>query len=273
MTITSQVSSSTEDAEERISNGYVYLNSTDLELVTDGSNLQIVGLRFNGLNIPPGAIVTNAYIEFQVDEVQSEQTSLNIFAQAADSATGFTNSAYNISSRGKTLSQVNWNNIPTWTPIGSKQTTPDLSSIIQEVVNRPGWIENNSLVIIITGSGHRTAEAYDGSTTGAPRLVVTYTTGSTTPVPSPTATFTPSYTATNTATSTPTPSQTPTHTATNTATNTTTNTATSTPTPSQTPTFTATFTPTNTATDTATSTPTPSHTPINTAVFTPSTPH
>ncbi len=93
MTITSQVSSSTEDAEESNSNGYMYLNSTDLELVTDGSNLQIVGLRFNGLNIPHGAIVTNAYIEFQVDEVQSEQTSLNIFAQAADSATGFTNSA------------------------------------------------------------------------------------------------------------------------------------------------------------------------------------
>ena len=37
--------------------------------------------------------------------------------------------------------------------------TPDL---IQEIVDRPGWSSGNAMVIIVTGSGRRVAEAYDG---------------------------------------------------------------------------------------------------------------
>jgi hypothetical protein len=46
--------------------------------------------------------------------------------------------------------------------------------VIQEIVNRPGWASGNSLVLLITGSGTRTAEAYDGDPSGAPLLKVTY---------------------------------------------------------------------------------------------------
>ena len=53
------------------------LTSSDLELVYDGSN-QTVGLRFNGITIPQGATIVNAYVQFQVDEAQSEVTALTI---------------------------------------------------------------------------------------------------------------------------------------------------------------------------------------------------
>jgi len=69
-----------------------------------------------------------------------------------------------------------------WTPAawntegqaGASQQTPDLKDIVQEIVNRAGWSANNGLAIIITGTGKRTAEAYEGSASQAAQLVVTY---------------------------------------------------------------------------------------------------
>ncbi|MHC4705621.1 MAG: hypothetical protein ACYS8I_00850, partial [Planctomycetota bacterium] len=64
-------------------------------------------------------------------------------------------------------------NPPPWTAVGhagADQQTPDIASVIQEIVNRPGWASGNSLVIIIVGSGRRTAESYDGDSAAAPLL-------------------------------------------------------------------------------------------------------
>ena len=53
-----------------------------------------------------------------------------------------------------------------------KQRTPDLSSLIQEVVDQPDWQKGNSLVLIISGSGRRSAESWDGGWSGTPMLYV-----------------------------------------------------------------------------------------------------
>ena len=55
------------------------------------------------------------------------------------------------------------------------QQTPDLSPVIQEIVSRDDWSANQWLVLVVTGNGKRVAESYEGSRTGAPRLVVEYT--------------------------------------------------------------------------------------------------
>jgi hypothetical protein len=55
---------------------------------------------------------------------------------------------------------------------GADQQTEDISTIIQEIVNRQDWTTNNSIALIITGSGARTAEAFDG--TAAPLLHIEY---------------------------------------------------------------------------------------------------
>ncbi len=55
---------------------------------------------------------------------------------------------------------------PDWTSVGSRgpdQRTPDLSAVVQEIVDRPGWSSGNALVLVVDGSGGRTAEAYNGS--------------------------------------------------------------------------------------------------------------
>jgi len=173
-TIFSRIESSDDDAEERISNGRVYLTSTDIELGEDRSRPQIVALRFNNISIPQGATITNAYIEFEVDETGSDPTSVTFSGQDSDNAGVFTNSAYDISSRPETSARVNWDNIPPWTTISANVKTPDLSPIISEIINRPLWTAGNSLVVTARGTGRRTAESYNGESLNAALLVITY---------------------------------------------------------------------------------------------------
>jgi hypothetical protein len=49
--------------------------------------------------------------------------------------------------------------------------------VIQEIVDRPGWSSDNAMVLIITGTGERVAESYDGNSSGAPLLHVEYKPG------------------------------------------------------------------------------------------------
>jgi len=266
-----QVGTSSDDAEES-SSGYVNRTSTDLELVYDGNN-QTVGLRFIGLMIPNNALIDYAYVQFQVDEVNSEVTSLSVWGEDQDNPGTFTATTWNISSRLKTSAAVSWSP-PPWTVVnqaGVDQRTPNIATIIQEIVNRPGWSAGNSLVVIIGGTGHRTAKAYESAPTAAPVLHIEFAgPASTTPTLTITPTITPTSTLVPTNTSTPTPSRTPTNTSTFTPSNTPlpTNTSTSTLTPSITPTQTA--SPTSTSTRTPKRSPTSTLMPTNTLTSTPS---
>jgi myo-inositol-hexaphosphate 3-phosphohydrolase len=171
-TIEVRVAASSDDAEESAT-GTVSLSSSDLELVTE-SSIQTVGVRFTAVGVPRGATITNAYVQFEVDAVTTGTTSLTVRGQAADNAPTFTTATRNISTRPRTLQGVGWVPAP-WPTVqvhGPDQRTPDLSAVIQEVVNRSGWTSGNALAIIITGSGKRTAEAFNG--TFAPILHVEY---------------------------------------------------------------------------------------------------
>ena len=180
-----RVSSSADDAEER-DGGRVGLSSSDLELIFDRSS-QTVGIRFDSLALPAGAQISHAWIQFQTEDETSDPTALSIAAQAIDNAPAFTSTDYNISSRTLTRSSVPWAPTP-WNDKGqadAAQRTPDLAALVQEVVSRPGWTAGNALAFVITGSGERVAESYDGNSSSAPLLIVEYTTdgGTTTPTP------------------------------------------------------------------------------------------
>ncbi|UCG22889.1 MAG: hypothetical protein JSW55_12000, partial [Chloroflexota bacterium] len=187
-TFEARIGASSDDAEESIA-GSVSLNSSDLELVEESSGAQTVGLRFQNVGFPDDATITSAYVQFQVDEASSGNIQLTIAGQAIDDAPTFVSSGGDISSRDTTGAEVAWSP-PDWLNVGeagADQRTPDISAIIQEVVGRSGWNSGNALALIITGSGKRVAEAYDGSSSGAPLLHVTYSSDTPpTPTPSPT---------------------------------------------------------------------------------------
>ena len=173
-TLEVRVSASSDDAEEDVL-GNMILNSSDLELTLDSTD-QTVGMRFNGIDIPPGATINNAYIQFQVEEAQSVATVLTIQGEDIGNAPPFTSSNGNISSRTKTGAAVGWAPNP-WNAVGdagTDQMTPDISPVIQEIVDLGGWLNGNSLVIIITGTGKRVAESYNGVAGAAPLLHLEY---------------------------------------------------------------------------------------------------
>jgi hypothetical protein len=170
-----RVAASADDSEERM-NGSIKLTSSDLELVDDKGKLQIVGIRFQGVSIPPGAAITQAHVQFTADEVSSVATSLTLRGQAADDAPAFTTSSGDIAARPTTAAAVAWSP-PEWTAVGAAgpdQQTPNLAPLIQEIVSRSGWTAGNSLVLVVTGSGTRVAEAFEGAANAAPLLHVEY---------------------------------------------------------------------------------------------------
>jgi hypothetical protein len=178
-TFEKRIVSGLDDVEQNPS-GSMYINSTDLELVDDGTIVgQTVGIRFTGIDIPQGAIITNAYIQFQVDEVSTIASSLVIRGEDADSAAAFTSARNNVSARTSTDASVAWTPAA-WSMVGAAgvdQRTPDLSAIVQEIVNRGGWSTLNDMVFVITGTGTRTAESFEGTATGAPLLHIEYQSG------------------------------------------------------------------------------------------------
>jgi pectate lyase len=139
----------------------------------------VVGIRFNGVSVPPGAAILEAHIQFQVDETGSGATSLILEGEAVDTAAPFLAATGDISARPSTAAYVAWSPVP-WLTVGEAgpdQQTPDLSPILQEIVDRPGWSSGNALVVILTGTGKRVAEAFDGDVNGAPLLRVRYLVG------------------------------------------------------------------------------------------------
>ncbi len=174
-TFSTIVASGDDDAEEIVSTGAMDLTSSDLELIFDNAD-QYVGMRFTNVTIPQGAYVTKAYIQFSVDEFNSDPANLTFVGQAADNAATFTTNTKDISSRSLTSATVSWN-VPAWTvqdEAGEKQRTPDIKNILNEIIGRKGWKSGNALVIGVTGSGKRNAHAYNGKPLLAPKLVVEY---------------------------------------------------------------------------------------------------
>lgn len=163
-----QVSASARDALEA-AGGTVTINSANDTITSAGAEY---GLKFASSAIPQGAIITSAILECYCDNTAADDPDFNIFGQAADSPADFTTGANDISSRVYTTANVLWSATATGT--GFIQS-PDISTVIQELVDRVGW--NNLIVLILdanTGVNFKTNH-FDGVPANAAKLTITYT--------------------------------------------------------------------------------------------------
>jgi hypothetical protein len=70
--------------------------------------------------------------------------------------------------------------IPPWETADKKHQTPNLSNIIQEIIQIEGWEFGNSIVFLIEGSGEETetefrqAKSSETGIANAPSLVIEY---------------------------------------------------------------------------------------------------
>ena len=165
-----------DDGEER-DGGAVSRSSKNLELVTDIAP-QVVGLRFPGVQVPRNATVTSAHVQFTASAVTTAATNLQVRVQLTGDAAPISGNAYNLSSRLESSSApVAWAPVP-WSTVGAAgvdQRTPGLAAGLQQVVTRGDWSSGNAVLVLLTGTGKRTAWAWDGNPSGAPVLHLTYT--------------------------------------------------------------------------------------------------
>ncbi|MFT6989745.1 MAG: type IV pilus assembly protein PilY1 [Paraglaciecola sp.] len=174
--IITSISQATDDAYEIAST--VNSSSTTLKL-SQSTNAVTLGLRYQDLNIPRGAVITNAYIRFSSSAFNSGATNLNFSGELIGNSITFTDSASNISARTKTSNSVLWDTDNDWPVSGENLVSPNLSSIVQEIVDLAGWCGGNSLNIIVDGEGistssERVTPAFEDGEGLGPQLVVVY---------------------------------------------------------------------------------------------------
>lgn len=193
VTLSTRINSADDDMEEWTKprngqtqskiQGALDAGSSDLELGTEasGNDPQTVGIRFTNINIPKGSLIRNAYIQFTVDATNknSDPCVLQIKPEMSDSA-----SAYNASINQHISSRTLGKDSATWTVAGSswstvgaateEQRTPDISQLVQSMIDQTKWKTGNPLAFQIYGSGTREVESYDGDAPKAPLLVIDY---------------------------------------------------------------------------------------------------
>ncbi len=136
------------------------VNLTSNTLYVDGDNAKYTAIRFQNLGIPQGAIIKSAKIAFQSNGDDSAEAKSLVYAEKVDNAEALSSTDSSISKRAenRTVSAEAWE--PESWINGNSYVTSDLSSIVQEIVDRPGWCGGNDLLIFIEESGLGERQTY-----------------------------------------------------------------------------------------------------------------
>ena len=184
------------------------LNQDDNKSYTKTSTLWLgnaggvsyTALRFSGVNLPKGVKVTSASLQVNSSQSQWISTAFSIAAEATGNSLPFSNNS-KISSRSLTSAQASHNDNVNWNA-NTWYTLDDITSVIQEVVNRSDWQSGNALSLIMKGTGSAWGRKfiYNYKSNVSPKLTIAYES-----IQSPTSTSIPTSTPTQTPTSTLTP--------------------------------------------------------------------
>lgn len=139
-------------------------------------------MRYTTVTIPAGATILTAVITMRAYDVIGAIPATVLAGEAADSPTAPT-SAVDANGRTMTSATVAWT--PSAWTAGTDYNTPDISTVVQEIVSRSGWASSNAMTlwhrVATTGwagaASYLRSEQYDASPSTAPILTVTWTTG------------------------------------------------------------------------------------------------
>lgn len=190
MTQVKVVASGIDDAEEYVTGttgatiGDVDLTSSDLEIMTDGTKKQTIGIRFTNINIPNGATIVRAFVQFaNKGDKAPVLGDAYITAEYTGNASSFAATSFNITSRTLvSATPVLWpgSTATSWGTssggaAGADQRTPNIATVLQPVFDHASWSLGNSIAIVLTGEGIRNTYSQNGSAALAPKLIIEYT--------------------------------------------------------------------------------------------------
>lgn len=138
--------------------------------------------RFTNVTIPRGATITVSYMTIIARRVFSGTVvRTNIVAEDADDAAAIADET-DWHNRVLTTAVGAWDDIASWDTEGESKQSADFKNVIQEVIERPGWISGNAIQLFWLNDGSdfgagivRSARSYNHAATDAPKLHVEYT--------------------------------------------------------------------------------------------------
>ena len=139
------------------------------------STNQCDAARFTTVAIPQGATIDVAYAILRARATVTPTGGCDIKGQDSDNTITFSTVA-DFDARPRTTASVSWSPSAWVTDID--YNSPSIVSVIQEIVNRAGWVSGNSLVLFFVGKQIQSIRgfSYDSSATYAPKLHIEYST-------------------------------------------------------------------------------------------------
>ena len=171
-TTMASVAAQSDDAEQSTAAAQIQLGSHELEIGQTAKKL--VGLRFTGLDIPDGATVTEAYIEFEAARSDARASQITIALEDSTDAATYGRGAGKISARPYLEETTSWAPEP-WVEGGTHRTA-DLAATIAALIGTDGLDPDEALAFRFTGTDEREAASFDSSG-AAPKLVIEFETG------------------------------------------------------------------------------------------------
>jgi hypothetical protein len=132
------------------------------------------GVRFQTVNLAQGQVIDSAFLGVNVT-LRSGTGTATLKGQAVDDAPAWANaSAFSPKTMAATTA-----NLVVQTPPVTGQTAYDVTAIVQEIVNRAGWVANNDLRLGFTdgsamGAGYMYWEDYSAVGTQQATLDIVY---------------------------------------------------------------------------------------------------
>jgi len=172
--VTLQIAAGPDDVNEEGTN--FFEGPAQVWIGYGGASPSILGLRFTNVPIAQGKTILSAHLEFYSTSTTSISTSAAVKADDINSSAAFS-SGNRPSARTLTSAGVNFSTSATWN-INTWYSLPEMNTVLQEVISRPGWVSGNAMSVILTGSGatgqRRVIRSYNGAPANSARLVITY---------------------------------------------------------------------------------------------------
>ena len=181
-TVNPQVAASGDDARYVSAEGGIYAPTSSIQRFGNNTGDGTCGtaVRFV-LNVPQGATINQAYLEWRSSGGTSN-TTCNVIVKAADEDDAAAPTDYtDATTRTRTTAAGTWSAVEAFVSFNWHNSV-DLSAVIQEIVDRGGWVSGNHILLFVdenssSANAYRDSISYDDDPASAPKLFVDYTEG------------------------------------------------------------------------------------------------
>jgi hypothetical protein len=127
------------------------VNDDDLDMGWEGEDLFVMTAytRFQNVLIPKGSVINSAKLKIYAHEDETAESYITVYAEDIDDSPIFSEDEL-IDDRSWTTTSVDWDITEDWI-MWEPYESPDLSPVIQAIIDRPGWEAGNALTLFMQG--------------------------------------------------------------------------------------------------------------------------